>query len=406
MTQEEAHAKRTEMATSFIQWAQYERNYSPHTIAYYKEDIAAYFEFIIARGTLDFCPSSRDKNHIRTFLSHEMEKGLRSSSVQRKLSVLKSFYRFLYKKGIIESNPSRTIKGPKAEKVLPAFLSQQQAKALLDSPIDENNFEAVRNRLILEMLYQTGIRRQEITGLKISDVSLQEQQIKVLGKGNKERIIPFGTHLKERIAHYLKKREEKCCLCESFFVTLNCEAVTWEVIYNAAHEALSTIPGLARHGPHVLRHTFATEMLNNGAQLTAVKELLGHSSISTTVKYTHTSIEQLKSMYNAHPRATKNKSTMEIRIQSVHMPTPKGLEEFIQKKLDRVTRFDENISDAEVIVKEVKGEDNRTKSVSIRLNRPGADYFADKLATSFEEAVDNCIDALKKQIEKAKEAHR
>lgn len=397
---------RNELASRFIDYAHFERNFSPHTLSYYLSDIEEYYTFVSTKVSPQFVPSEGDRDYIRSFLSFLMDKGLRAASVQRKLSSLKSFYRYLYKEGRITANPARTVKGPKAEKALPAFLSEKQVRMLLDSPINEEDFEVVRDHLIFEMLYETGLRRSELASLQLGDINLKESTIKVLGKGNKERLVPFGPFLASHIELYLRKRDNRPCESESFFVTLNGKPVLGDLIYQIVRTRLSEVPGLVRRGPHILRHTFATDLLNNGAELTAVKELLGHSSLSTTVKYTHTSFEQLKVMYNAHPRACKTKTTMDVRIQSIHIATPAGLEEFIQKKIDKLDRFDDEVIDAEVIIREEKGEGDKTKSVSVRLNRPGVDYFAEKLAVSFEEAVDNCIDALKKQIEKAKDERR
>ena len=166
------------------------------------------------------------------------------------------------------------------------------------------------------------------------------------------------------------------------------------------------IPGLARRGPHTLRHSFATDMLNEGADLTAVKELLGHSSLSTTVRYTHTTFKELQKMYHAHPRAQAEEKNMVVRIQFVHLDADKALEAFIQKKLDRLDRFFDEVIHADVVLKEVKSNEGKDKFASIRLGIPGNDLFAEKTAASFEEAVDLSIDALKKQIEKAKDSRK
>lgn len=390
----------------FENYIRYERNLSAHTVRYYLSDIKEYYDYVASTGYKSFSPSGDDRQLIRGFISYQMEKGLRVGSVQRKLSSLKSFYRYLYKEGAVDANPTRAVKPPKAEKVLPAFLSTQQVEELLSNPsLNEASFESVRNRLLIDMLYQTGIRRSEVVGLKLVDVSLDLCQLKVRGKGNKERIVPFGEGLLHTIEQYLSLREKMACKCDSFFVTLACEQMSGDEVYQIVRSVLQEIPNLVRFGPHVLRHTFATELLNGGADLPAVKELLGHSSLSTTVRYTHTSFEQLKEMYNAHPRAKKSSRKMEVRIQAVNVAAPAGLEEFANKKLERLERFDDQILYAEVVLKATSNPE-KEKSVSIRLARPGNDYFAEKLGKNYEEAIDLTIDALKKQIEKSKEEHK
>lgn len=403
MNREEA--KRCEYLERFENYVHYERNFSHYTIAYYIADVEEFFVYAVDTLGSSFFPSESDRLLIRNYLSHLMEGKLKVSSIQRKLYSLKSFYRFLYKENIISGNPTRTIKPPKAEKVLPAFLTHQEFEEILKHPaLNLEAFESVRNRLLLEIFYQTGMRRSELTSLSITSIDQTSLQLKVLGKGNKERIIPYGKSLAKQLDKYLLYRSEKTCKSDKLFVTLSGGDMELEDVYNVVHHYLKDIPGLVRRGPHVLRHTFATELLNNGADLPAVKELLGHSSLSTTVKYTHTSFEQLKAMYNAHPRARKS-TAMEVRFQSINLPTTKGLEEFVQKKLERLERFDDKILYAEVLFKE-ESSSQKEKCASIKLARPGNDYFAEKEAKSFEEAVDLCIDALKKQIKKNKEEHR
>lgn len=400
-----AEEKRKEWLEKFETYIRYERNFSDHTIAYYLTDVKEYIHDIVESGTASFVPSAEDRTRIRNFVSLLMDKGLKASSVQRKLSSLKSFYRFLYKEQLITANPARTVKAPRAEKVLPAFLSQKEMQEMLQDPIlNREDFESKRDRLIIEMLYQTGLRRTEIATLALGNVDQSKQQLKVVGKGNKERIVPYGDLLHKRIEEYLHLRGAKSCNSDKFFVTLSGEEVSREEVYTIVHRSLSKIPGLVRRGPHVLRHTFATELLNNGADLPAVKELLGHSSLSTTVKYTHTTFEQLKKIYNAHPRARKT-TIMEVRLQPVNVSVPERLEDFIQKKMERLARFDEKVLHAEVTLKEDTNP-QKDKLVSIRLARPGYDLFAEKDGKSFEEAVDLCADALKRQIEKNKEDHR
>lgn len=397
---------REDMLSRFVLWLQYERNYADHTVAYYTKDVLAYYDYAVMVSDDTFLPSAGDRDIVRGWISHLMDSGLKSGSVLRKLSVTKSFYRYLFREGAITANPTQGLKGPKQEKVLPAYLTERESAALIDVPINEDDFEEVRDRLIVEMLYETGMRRSELAGLKNTDVRVDESLLRVLGKGDKERIIPFGSRLKERIKQYLLLRGKCVGNSQFFFVTLRAEPMGVDRVYRVVRKHLDMIPGLARRGPHTLRHSFATDMLNEGADLTAVKELLGHSSLSTTVRYTHTTFKELQKMYHAHPRAQAEEKNMVVRIQFVHLDADKALEAFIQKKLDRLDRFFDEVIHADVVLKEVKSNEGKDKFTSIRLGIPGNDLFAEKTAASFEEAVDLSIDALKKQIEKAKDSRK
>ncbi|MDD6933985.1 MAG: ribosome-associated translation inhibitor RaiA [Bacteroidales bacterium] len=390
----------------FLDYLRYERNQSDYTLVAYRTDLLQYIAYVEQLLGEGFVPSEGDRDLIRGFLVSLMEKGMKSSSVHRKVSSIKSYYLYLVKIGLLEHSPARLIRSPRGEKPLPAVLSELEIEHLLGrEEIDEADFLSLRNYLVLEMLYQTGMRRGELVGLREDSVDLTLDILKVFGKGRKERIVPFGKDLSRRITQYLTLKHEKIGLSRFFFVTLSNQPLGGEDVYRIVHERLQSVPGLARRGPHVLRHTFATTMLSNGAELMAVKELLGHKSVSTTVLYTHTSLAELQQMYNAHPRASKKKSIMEVRIQSIHFTASAALEEFVQKKLDRLDRLYGGVVKAEVILKVAKSEDDKNKEASIRLEVPGPDLFAEKQAPSFEEAIDLVVDALKRQIDKLKEQH-
>lgn len=235
-----------------------------------------------------------------------MDEKLSPVSVNRKLSSLKSFFKFLMKQGSISVNPLRLITGPKTKKPLPYFVKDKEMELLLDGDGFGEDFEGVRNRLVLEMLYDTGIRRSELIGMRDSDVDCGTMQIRVTGKRNKQRLIPFAEGLKNLIQAYTEVRNREVG-SESgwFFVRKNGEQLPVSIVYTIVKDKLSEIPTLAKRSPHVLRHSFATSMLNNGAELNAVKEILGHSSLASTSVYTHTTFEELKKVYHAHPRAKK-----------------------------------------------------------------------------------------------------
>ena len=260
----------------FLNYLRYERNYSNYTIGAYSKDL------------------------------DQFQRKLSPVSVNRKLSSLKSFFKFLMKRGIVSANPLRLVSGPKTKKPLPYFIKDSELEALLDGDGFDEDFEGVRNRLVIEMLYDTGMRRSELIGIRNVDVDYEAMQVKVTGKRNKQRLIPFAEGLKNLMLAYTEVRDREVeAAGEWFFVRKNGNQLSTGIVYNIVKKQLSEIPMLAKRSPHVLRHSFATSMLNNGAELNAVKDLLGHSSLASTSVYTHTTFEELKKVYHAHPRAKK-----------------------------------------------------------------------------------------------------
>ena len=253
-----------------------------------------------------FVPEEIDTDIVRNWIIFLLDDKISPVSVNRKLSSLKSFFKFLMKQGLVSVNPLRFVAGPKTKKPLPAFVKEKDMEVLLDGDGFDEDFEGVRDRLMLEMLYDTGIRRSELVGLKKTDVDYDALQIKVTGKRNKQRLIPFAERLKNLMLAYTEVRNREVGAgSEWFFVKKNGEQISVGILYTVVKKKLSEIPTLAKCSPHVLRHSFATSMLNNGAELNAVKELLGHSSLASTSIYTHTTFEELKKVYHAHPRAQK-----------------------------------------------------------------------------------------------------
>ena len=292
------------LTDSFLDYLQYERNYSEKTVLAYGEDISQLREF--AQEEIgDFNPAEVTPELIREWIVSLMDKGYASTSVNRKLSSLRSFYKFLLKKKVVLVDPLRKITGPKNKKPLPSFLKENEMNRLLDDTDFGEGFEGCRDHLIIEMFYATGIRLSELIGLDDKDVDFSASLLKVTGKRNKQRLIPFGDELKEGMLEYVNVRNEQ--VLESggaFFVRKNGERLYKNLVYNLVKRNLSKVVTLKKRSPHVLRHTFATTMLNNEAELGAVKELLGHSSLATTEIYTHTTFEELKKVYKqAHPRA-------------------------------------------------------------------------------------------------------
>ena len=288
---------------SFLRYLQYEKNYSEKTIVAYGTDLSmfeAYFKTV--DETLDF--TMVDVDIIRGWMLSLMDEGRASSSVNRKLSSLRSFYRYLLRKKVISVDPACKVQGPKKKKPLPVFVREADMDRLLDEESGDG-FESIRDKAIIATFYETGVRRTELIELKDEDVDLSVCQIKVTGKRNKQRIIPFGEDLKEMLQAYLSARD-RCCSekCEAFFVRKDGRQMYSGMVYLLVKQNLSKVVTLKKKSPHVLRHSFATTMLNHEADLESVKELLGHESLATTEIYTHTTFEELKKVYEqAHPRA-------------------------------------------------------------------------------------------------------
>ena len=289
---------------SFLDYLRLERNYSERTIVSYRTDLREFEGFL--KGTeaeLDWKKVHAD--HVRNWMVCLMEDGKASTSVNRKLSSLRSFYRFLLRKKEITVNPMLKIVGPRKKKPLPFFVREKDMNRLLDETSFEEGFEGCRNRMILEMFYATGMRLSELIGLDDADVDFSARLIKVTGKRNKQRLIPFGKELEENLNLYIKVRNETFPEgTEGFFVLKNGKRMYPMEVYRLVKRNLSRVVTLKKRSPHVLRHTFATAMLNDNAELQSVKELLGHESLVTTEVYTHATFEELKKVYEqAHPRA-------------------------------------------------------------------------------------------------------
>lgn len=292
------------MIESFLRYLRYERNYSERTIVSYGIDLREFEEYLKGLES-GFDLQYADSDVVRGWMVELMENGRTETTVNRKLSVLRTFYKFLLKKGVIAKDPMSVVNGPKRKKPLPVFVREDDMDRLLDGDFFTDDFEGVRNRLILVMFYETGIRLSELISLKDSDVDLINDTLKVTGKRNKQRFVPFGNELKSAILVYLEIR--KIAVggnCEAFFVRNDGKRLYQMLVYKVVKQNLSKVVALKKKSPHVLRHSFATAMLNNDAELESVKELLGHESVTTTEIYTHTTFEELKKVYkHAHPRA-------------------------------------------------------------------------------------------------------
>ena len=292
------------MINEFLNYLKFERNRSDLTIKNYGEDLWALEEFY---GNLEGCHSwkSVDSDIIRDWMESMMDKGNNATSINRRLSALRSFYRFALARKLVDKDPVHGVTGPKKGRPLPQFLKENEMDRLLDAESWTEGFEDVRDRTVIMTFYETGVRLSELTGLDDSMVDFSNRQLKVTGKRNKQRVIPFGEELLATLRDYMKCRDKEVNLqSEALFVTAKGQRMTTSQVREAVRKNLSKVCTLKKRTPHVLRHTFATAMLNNKAGIESVKKLLGHESLSTTEIYTHTTFEQLKrEYYSAHPRA-------------------------------------------------------------------------------------------------------
>ncbi len=291
------------LLTGFTHYLKFEKRYSLHTISAYEKDLSQFFEFSLKECGIDE-PLLINHFHIRTWLAHLKEKDTQPRSINRKLSSLNSFYKHLMRRGLTEKNPVKLLHAQKVPPRLPVFLKEQEAEHLLEEVEFGEGFAGATERLICELLYATGMRRNELVQLKERDIEWSLRQVRVLGKGNKERLIPASAALLDTIRDYIAVKKEQEAFEEDHLLNLpNGKPVTAAYVYRTVKKYLSLTTTLKKRSPHVLRHTFATHLLNNGANIQAIKDLLGHSSLAATQIYTHNSIEQLKDIHKQnHPR--------------------------------------------------------------------------------------------------------
>ena len=317
------------MIQHFLDYIAIERKYSPRTVEAYRDDLRDFGRFMgwSAKGADPLVVSAEQvrkvgEDDVKTWMLEMLEKEKQSPrSVKRKLSALRSFYRFLLRTGKVTRDVTARVVPPKADKPLPVFFRPAEMEAALapsGSPIegerfvDGESFENLRDLLVIEMLYQTGMRQAEMLGLQDKDLDLQQGQVRIFGKRRKERIVPFGPALAEQIKEYMEARAELITGPQTFFVKQSKSGevvpMTKNTLYNIVRTRMGEVSTLKKHSPHVLRHAFATTMLDNGADIRTIQALLGHASLSTTQVYTHTTFEQIKRVYmETHPRAKKDK---------------------------------------------------------------------------------------------------
>jgi integrase/recombinase XerC len=289
----------------FLKYLQFEKRVSQNTLRSYTNDLNQFIDFAKENFQVedyDFV----DEKLVREWIVSLMERDFSSVTVNRKISTLKTYFRFLLRENRILSNPMDKVISPKVSKKLPSFVEEKHINKLLDEFSFGEDYKGVRNKTIIEMFYNSGIRLSELIGILNSDMDLNNNSIKVLGKRNKERILPLNFEFVKKIKDYLVKRDAEFENIDNnyFFLTDKGNKLYEKFVYNIVNKYLSLVTTIEKKSPHVLRHTFATHMLNNGADLNSIKELLGHSSLAATQIYTHNTFEKLKSIYKqAHPRA-------------------------------------------------------------------------------------------------------
>ena len=295
------------MIEEFLRYITAELQLSPQTVDAYRTDLNQWSDFATSGGAYDLRPETTTLSDLRLWIAQVARQGASPRTIRRKIQSLRAFFRFMMRLHGLADNPAMELSVPKAPRNLPVYVRTEEMSQMLDSEIDEKDFDQVRNRLILDMFYSTGLRCSELTGLLDRNVDTNRGELKVHGKRNKDRIVPFGPELTARIADYRRLRDSTAPEAEEFFVRPDGSPLYRKLVYNIVHRAMES-GGVhaSRKSPHVLRHSFATDMLNGGAQLTSVQQLLGHQSLTATQVYTHISYRDLKQNYQlAHPRAQK-----------------------------------------------------------------------------------------------------
>ncbi len=288
----------------FLTHQRLEQNRSPLTVESYRSDLGQFTEFLAGEGELDVATVT--VNDVRAWLVQRSSLGDSARTLRRKVQSLRAFYKWLMRRGMAEQNPAADIELARLPKQLPHLLRPQSLDTLLDAPVDEMNFDEVRNHVMLLMFYSAGLRRAELMGLLDAAVDTHACQLRVHGKRDKDRIVPFGPELAAWVERYRQVRQKQVGHTELFFVRHNGKPLYPALVYRVVHNALQQVGGGDQLSPHVLRHSFASAMLNNGADITSVKELLGHESLAATQVYTHITLSELKTHYKlAHPRALK-----------------------------------------------------------------------------------------------------
>lgn len=301
MSKEQSAVMLTE---DFLNYLVSNKNYSPRTVSTYRADLTDFTDFL-AQLDEGLTWKDVDADIVRRWVMERMGNGISAVTAKRGLSALRSFFKYLLRTSYVDTDPMRRVANPKTGKPLPVFLRESEMNRLLDTPVAFNDdFNGEQQRLILLLLYSTGIRMAELIGIDVGDISFDRNELRVLGKRDKERIVPFGKELRDALHHFIQTYRNGAHASTPLFSGRKSKRIPRTAVYKIVRNNLALVTTQKKKSPHVLRHTFATVMLNNGADLEAVKEILGHESVSTTQIYTHTTFEELKKAYQkAHPRA-------------------------------------------------------------------------------------------------------
>lgn len=294
-----------DLVAKFLDYLSFQKRFSAHTIAAYRNDLNSFSDYVeVFFETIAIDEISR--RMISSFIADLAESGISPRSINRKLSAIQSFFTYLIKEGLVDTNPAKNVQRPKTSSHLPSVMRSEQIDELFHPDQFNSDFEGTRDHAMLSVLYACGLRRDELINLKISDIDFHVGQLKVLGKRNKERILPIGQALTDVLKCYMNQRNQLSPSEPFLFLTNKSQKIYPSLVYEIVKNYLSKVTTMKKRSPHVLRHTFATHLLNEGANLQSIKELLGHSSLATTQVYTHTSLEKLKDVYKqAHPRSKK-----------------------------------------------------------------------------------------------------
>lgn len=401
----------------FDTYLRYELNRSAYTVDSYLSDIHFFAEYITGGKSEEFEPQSVTIRDVRAWISSLAAGGMKVSSLRRKTAALRCLFRFMMRRKEIDRDPTADIILARLPRPLPKFIREEEMENLMSSEetlvneaaesnkvSEKEYFIRLRDLTILEVFYTTGIRQAELLGIRDSDVSPTRRELRVLGKRAKERIVPLAAHTLGLITELRNLRDSLFPSQErnrQLFLSNRGNPLNKRVLYSIIKEKLNSTTA-DRKSPHVLRHTFATSMLNHGAGLLEVKEFLGHSKLDSTQIYTHVSFQELKNNYEqAHPRAIK-RNTMETNIRAIHFDITEKLTSFINKKIEKLCRRYDAISGVDVCLTVVKPETSNNKEAAVKLTVPNNELFASKIADTFEEAIDLCLDALEKPLEKNK----
>ncbi|MGV4528588.1 ribosome hibernation-promoting factor, HPF/YfiA family [Ornithobacterium rhinotracheale] len=387
------------MIENFLEYLSAERRYSKHTVESYQRDLVD-FETYVQQIQKNW--KNIDKKDLRNYLMQLSEAGNKPKTINRKMSAIRSFFKFLIYIDYISQNPASHIKSLKLPKEVNIPISESEIDQLLNRLFFDETWIGDRDFLLIQLLYETGIRRAELIGINISDIDFEQKQIKVLGKRNKERIIPVRDELLQHVKTLIQNSPFSKT-CAALFATERGKRIYPKLVYNIVISYLRLVTNKKKVSPHVLRHSFATNMLSHGAEINAVKEILGHSSLASTQVYTHNDINQLKKVFNkAHPREKKVK-IMKVNLQAVNFNAKDELVEFVEEKLGKLDQFYDQIVAADVFLKLDNNNSKENKIVEVRLQVPGDDIVVSKDGQTFEEVINLSVDTLKRLVVKKKE---